>query len=445
MTVSSTTRSVSFSCNGSTKAFDFPFKIFEESDVRVFVRDSDGEETELTYTTHFEVSNNTGNFDNGGTVTTVSYSTGARVEYAWPSGNTLIIVRDLTRTQESDYINNQAFDQEGMEDDLDRLTMLIQEVDETLLRALVGPIEDGAGSMVLPSRSTRSGCYLGFDSNGKPVAIAGAVSSLAVSSFMSSMLLYGSAEEFMEGIGLDPDVLDFSFSAIGAAVASAETAADAMTAIGMSLPGQSIVTAATAAAARTALGVAIGTDVMGYDAELAAIAGLVSEADRGIYFTGSGTASLFTLTAFARTLLDDATAAAARATLGVSTLSDASAGNYLEHSIGDCGGGVQTEGSYEKVSEFYLTRGGTYRVVFTLTSGDGAAVYGRIYRNGAAVGTERSSIGATFSEDISGWSAGDLCQLYLKGKYAAATGSAFKVCSAAPMNSAIRQIANVSS
>lgn len=87
--------------------------------------------------------------------------------------------------------------------------------------------------------------------------------------------------------------------------------------------GRSLVDDADASTARATLGLVIGTNVQAQDAELQAIAGLTSAADKVPYFTGSGTAAVADFTAAGRALVDDTTAAAQRTTLGSTTVGDA--------------------------------------------------------------------------------------------------------------------------
>ena len=97
--------------------------------------------------------------------------------------------------------------------------------------------------------------------------------------------------------------------------------------------GKALLDDADAAAQRTTMGVAIGSDVQAYDAGLASIAGLTTAANKVIYTTGSDTYAVTDFTAFGRSLVDDADAAAGRTTLGLGTAATVDTGTSAGNAV----------------------------------------------------------------------------------------------------------------
>lgn len=119
--------------------------------------------------------------------------------------------------------------------------------------------------------------------------------------------------------------LDATLDAIASVVTAADkaiyfTGVDVAAAYDLTAFARTLLDDADAATMRSTLGLAIGTNVLAYEAGLQSIAGLATASNKGIYFTGTDAAATFDLTAFARTILDDADAASVLTTLGAAPL-----------------------------------------------------------------------------------------------------------------------------
>jgi len=211
MPVTTLTIKESFICNGSLNDFGFSFPVDDADDVRVMVRDPDGVAIQLALVTDFEVSTENLDYSEGGMVTTVSYSSGARESYAWPDGYTLTVYRETPLTQESAYRNNRAFDQAVLTKDLDRIYMVKQELHDALGRSIKIPIDDASMDSGLPPASERVNTYLAFDAVGAPIASAGTPGEVPISSFMGVFVGLANGEEAREYL-----------AAVGAASATVE-------------------------------------------------------------------------------------------------------------------------------------------------------------------------------------------------------------------------------
>lgn len=73
--------------------------------------------------------------------------------------------------------------------------------------------------------------------------------------------------------------------------------------------------------------------------------------------------------------------------------------------------------AYTKIFEIQIPEDGEYRIKHSGSTAGAGSFFTRIYRNGVAIGVINTVTAANpavdiFTEDIGGWTKGDLCQLY---------------------------------
>lgn len=174
MTITTTTSRWAYTGDGVNTIFTYTNRILTKEDLIVSV---DG--TVLTVDVGYTVSG-VGEASGGSVVFTVAPSNGAAV----------VIVRDIKATQTTSLPLGGAFPSTAVEAALDKLTILVQQIESGDARRLRLQEADPAATInELPLKSDLAGNFLAFDDDGEPMAAAGTSASLGpVSAYIDTLL-----------------------------------------------------------------------------------------------------------------------------------------------------------------------------------------------------------------------------------------------------------------
>jgi hypothetical protein len=309
MTISNTTTEQQFTANGSANTYvvTFPFRTDDEI-IITRLASATGVLTTLTKTTDYSISGTpdaSGNYINGGTITTVT---------TYPSGDKITATRNSARTQTADYSVAGAFPAAQHEGALDKLTYLVQELWSKVSKAII--LANGStfsGTTTLNVDAADGGAIVRLNTGKTAFELADPVDAALNANLTPTDggFVVGDGTDFVVETGATARTsLGLGSLATASTVSNADWSG---TDLAVTNGGTG---ASDAATARTNLGLGIGTDVQAYDGTLQEIASLSLSANDMIYFSGSG-AQTTQISSFGRSLVDDNNASAARTTLGL--------------------------------------------------------------------------------------------------------------------------------
>jgi len=162
--INAVTRRVVFSGSAGTGPYAFTFEVLDQTDLAVYFN-----AVKLTLTTDYTVSvaaNGTGS---------VTIVTGTNVPSTPVAADQITIVgaRDIERT--TDFVTAGDLRAAALNEQLDGQIIMVQQISEESKRAMRAPVYDpalvedgGVVDMELPTKASRAGNYLAFDTDGNP-------------------------------------------------------------------------------------------------------------------------------------------------------------------------------------------------------------------------------------------------------------------------------------
>ena len=172
--VSDNTPRVSYTVAESVEqtSFTVSFEFFADADLNVYV-----DSVLKTITTDYTVTG--GNGSTGSITMSVTGASG---------GSAVVIVRSIALERTTDYPTSGPFNIAALNTELDRIIAIAADYDDNTGRNLILADYDTAVDMTIPLLADRASKFLGFDANGLPIASAGSVDTISVSTFMETLL-----------------------------------------------------------------------------------------------------------------------------------------------------------------------------------------------------------------------------------------------------------------
>jgi hypothetical protein len=199
MTISTASPRVSYTCDGTTTVFPVPLQAYASTDFAVVVTApiaSGGAETTLTLNSNYTLAPTGSMEPPQWTLTTV----GSNSPYT--AGYTLQIFINPVQSQQTQYVQGQQFPSLAVQTNMDRLTQMIQRMQDQMNRAVRAPDGDVAPVMLLPSAANRLSSALVTDGNGN--ITTGVLTSTPVTQALIASLLGLGQTDAESAAGVSP-------------------------------------------------------------------------------------------------------------------------------------------------------------------------------------------------------------------------------------------------
>lgn len=169
MTIGSTSPArVSFNCDGSTTVFPVPIQAYAPTDLEVILTapaSAGGTETTLVLNSDYSLATS-------GTLQPTAWTLTTLAGTPYAAGYTLQVFANPAQQQQTQYVQGQAFPSLAVQTNIDRLTQMVQRLQDQINRSARAPDGDVSPGMLLPVAPLRISMYLATDANGNLITTA---------------------------------------------------------------------------------------------------------------------------------------------------------------------------------------------------------------------------------------------------------------------------------